>query len=126
MHVEYGEMVEDSADRAQDDDLTVLRWWMEEQMTLEDIRNYCMDWMDPEEYTWTELEHQVGAMLNAQGHELSECENDAQRMGWRESELLSAQYDRENDGEYDAEALADAEQAVRDNADRALRAYQYA
>ena len=127
MHVEFGEMVEDTADMAQEDDLTVLRWQMESEMTIEDIRGYVLSWCSLSDYTPAQINHQIGAMLHAQGHPLHTCETVSQRAGWQESAALSAQYDAENyTDNFDPEQLADAEQHVRDVADRALRAYQYA
>ncbi len=79
------------------------------------------------DYTPAQINYQIGAMLHAQGHPLHTCETVSQRAGWQESAALSAQYDAENyTDNFDPEQLADAEQHVRDVADRALRVYQYA
>ena len=97
-------------------------------MTPDEIRDYCMDYMDPELHTWSELLHQIGRRLSAQGHPVEACQNDRERAGWMEAEQDADQDER--DGFpcdfFDPEQLADAEQHVRDVADRALRVYQYA
>lgn len=126
MHVEAGEWTEDTQDRAQDDDLTVLRWQMESEMTIEDIRGYVLSWCSLSDYTPAQINYQIGAMLHAQGHPLHTCETVSQRAGWQESAALSAQYDAENyTDNFDAEQLADAEQHVRDVADMQDRQHNY-
>ena len=111
-HVMAGEWVEDTQDMAQ------------EAMTYDEIRDYCMDYMDPELHTWSELEHQIGRTLSAQGHPVEACQSENERAGWMEAEQDADVLDAPDF--YDAEEMADLEQHVRDVADRALRVYQYA
>ena len=114
-HVMAGEWGEDTQDMAQD------------AMTYDEIRDYCMDYMDPELHTWSELEHQIGHTLSAQGHGIDACQNERERAGWMEAEQDADQ--DESDGFpcdfFDPEQLADAEQRARDMADMQDRQHNY-
>ena len=113
-HVMAGEWVEDTQDMAQ------------EAMTYDEIRDYCMDYMDPDEFTVAELEHQIGRTLSAQGHGIDACQNERERAGWMEAEQDADQDAREPwTDNFDAEQLADAEQRAHDVADREDRQHNY-
>ena len=62
-------------------------------MTPDEIRDYCMDYMDPELHTWSELLHQIGRTLSAQGHGIDACQNERERAGWEEASADADQDD---------------------------------